>query len=170
MPVPAIDPTLQPLPLGTDDDLSDPPTIAKAQGHKPSKKVAGSRQKGKGKQRAVTPDTARRSKGKDDKRGRKRKHVSDGEDDDDDMEEETSKRGRPRGAGNYLAADVSALLDFVDRELPLGQHGWKVVHRNYSRWALVHRRPERTMKSLETKYKQVWFPLYMFSYHVLKFT
>ena len=47
--VPAIDPTLQPLPLGTDVDLSDPPTIAKAQGHKPSKKVAGSRQKGKGK-------------------------------------------------------------------------------------------------------------------------
>jgi hypothetical protein len=58
MPVPAIDLTLQPLLLGTDDDLSDPPTIAKAQGHKPSKKIAGSCQKGKGKQRAVTPDTA----------------------------------------------------------------------------------------------------------------
>ena len=71
------------------------------------------------------------------------------------MEEETPKRGRPRGAGNYRAADVSALLDFVDCELPLEQHGWKVVHHNYSRWALLHRRPERTMKSLEMKYKQV---------------
>jgi hypothetical protein len=53
-PVPAIDLTLQPLPLGTDIDLSDPLTIAKAQGHKPSKKVAGSHQKEKGKQCAVT--------------------------------------------------------------------------------------------------------------------
>jgi hypothetical protein len=85
------------------------------------------------------------------------------------MEEETSKRGRPRGASNYLAADVSALLNFVNHELPLGQHGWKVVHWNYSYWALLYRCPERTIKSLETKYKQVWFLLYMCLYHVLKF-
>ncbi|KAF8226503.1 hypothetical protein L208DRAFT_1173386, partial [Tricholoma matsutake] len=149
------DPTLQPLLLGTDDNLSDPLTIAKAQGHKPSKKVAGSHQKGKGKQHAVTPDTACQSKGKDNIRGHKHKHVSDGEDDDDDMEEETSKRGRPWGAGNYLAADVSALLDFVNCELPLGQRGWKVVHCNYSCWALLHRHPECTMKSFEMKYKQL---------------
>ncbi|KAF8234657.1 hypothetical protein L208DRAFT_1260660, partial [Tricholoma matsutake] len=63
--------------------------------------------------------------------------------------------GRPQGAGNYLAADVSALLNFVDHELPLGQCGWKVVHCNYSCWALLHRCPERTMKSLEMKYKQL---------------
>ncbi|KAF8234307.1 hypothetical protein L208DRAFT_1262434, partial [Tricholoma matsutake] len=59
------------------------------------------------------------------------------------------------GAGNYLAADVSALLNFVDHELPLGQRGWKVVHRNYSCWALLHRHPQHTIKSLETKYKQL---------------
>lgn len=47
--VTAIDPALVPLPSVLDADLSDPPTIAKAQGHRASKKVAGSCQKGKGK-------------------------------------------------------------------------------------------------------------------------
>ncbi|KAF8240604.1 hypothetical protein L208DRAFT_1374193 [Tricholoma matsutake] len=58
--VPALDLALQPLPSGTDDDLSDPPTIVKAQGHKPSTKIAGSHQKGKGKQNTTmtSPDGA----------------------------------------------------------------------------------------------------------------
>lgn len=112
------------------------------QGYKTSTKVAGSRQKGKGKQCAH------------DERGRKRKQISDVEDV-EEVEDEGSKRGRPRGAGNYAVGDVKVLLDLVERELPLGQRGWQSIHRSYVHWAHLHQRPVRTMKSLETKYKQV---------------
>ena len=45
----AINPALVSLPSELDANLLDPPTITKAQGHKATKKVAGSCQKGKGK-------------------------------------------------------------------------------------------------------------------------
>jgi len=74
---------------------------------------------------------------------------------DPELEPRGTKRGRPHGAGNYTLDDVKALLDYTEAELPLGQRGWKVVHQNFSRWARRHSRPERALKSLETKYKQV---------------
>ncbi|KAG1828588.1 hypothetical protein DFJ58DRAFT_849021 [Suillus subalutaceus] len=52
-------------------------------------------------------------------------------------------------------ADVNALLDMVQDELPLGQHGWQTVHLKYSQWAKVNHRPSRKITSLETKYKQL---------------
>jgi hypothetical protein len=112
------------------------------QNYKPNKKIAGSRQKAKGKQRAQ------------DEQSRKRKHVSDDKDI-EDVEEEGSKRGCSRGAGNYALRDVKVLLDLVERELPLGQCGWQIIHRGYVHWARSHNCPVRTVKSLETKYKQV---------------
>lgn len=151
-PPPPIDSALQtPLPTGSDDDLSDGPTVARSQGRVPVEKVAGSRRdtKGKGKEKETAP---RQVKGK----GRaaptsSRKRKLDSEEEDDD----TYKRGRPRGAGNYQADDVSALLDFIEKELPLGQRGWQAVHRRYTRWARINLRPERVVKSIETKFKQV---------------
>ena len=77
-----IDPTLLVLPADSDDDLTDPPTIAKVQGYKHNKKVAGSQQKSKGKQRVQ------------DDQSHKHKHISDDEDI-KDIEEEGSKCGYP---------------------------------------------------------------------------
>jgi hypothetical protein len=143
-----VDPALIPLPVLQDNDLSDGPTISKACGHVAAEKVAGARRtKGKGKERAVDV-----GKGKDSGAGssRKRKQVSD-----DKEDEDTSKLGRPHGAGNYQPGDVSALLDFVEKEKPLGQRGWQAIHRRYTHWARLNHHPERTLKSLETKFKQV---------------
>lgn len=127
-----VDLVLPPLPDSLDDDLSDGPSIARAIGHKPTMKTAGKRRASK--------STAE-----------KHKHESD----DDDNDKPPTKRGRPSGAGNYTKADVKALLDCVQAELPLGQRGWKAVHTKYTKWARTQRRPERECKSLETKYKQV---------------
>ncbi|KAG6913459.1 hypothetical protein DXG01_006708 [Tephrocybe rancida] len=155
-PPPVIDPALcglPPLPDTSDDDLTDGPTIAQAQGHKPSSKVAGSRQKEKGKQRASAP----LSKGKQKASGaggiRKRKsgnHSSDGA----EVGPE-AKRGRPTGAGNYNNEDIDALLDAVEIERPIGQRGWLSVSRVFGKYSRKNNRPERAVKSLETKFKQL---------------
>ena len=128
-----IDPSLIPLPESEDDDLSDARSVARAHGYTSTDKAAGSRHKGK--QRAEP----------------KHKHRVDDPDDDS----KTGKRGRPHGAGNYTQTDLSALLDYVQAELPLGQRGWKVIHGRFIGWARKHKRPERAQKSLETKFKQV---------------
>lgn len=47
------------------------------------------------------------------------------------------------------------LLDNTQRELPMGQKGWRVVWQKYNKWATSNGRPARNLKSLETKYKQV---------------
>lgn len=46
-----------------------------------------------------------------------------------------TKRGHPQGARNYLQEDLKALLDAVQEELPLGQHGWQNIHAKYIKWA-----------------------------------
>ncbi|KAJ3511822.1 hypothetical protein NLJ89_g3877 [Agrocybe chaxingu] len=126
---PIIDPALISLPDDSNDDLTDGPTIAKAHGHLPTSKVAGARRdKGKAKAKAA-PSAPRGAKGKakavaDPSRKRKRQAVSE----DDEDEDEGAKRGRPRGSGNYTADDTSTLLDFVEKELPLGQRGWERIH------------------------------------------
>ena len=128
-----------PVPETQDDDLSDGSTVAKALGIVPAKKTAGSRCADKGKQSADPTH--------------KCKHDSDSE-----CVEETSKgskRGHSSGAGNYLAEDITALLDFVEQELSLGQRGWNKVHHQFLRWAHSRGHPAHAVKSLETKYKQV---------------
>ncbi|KAG6917547.1 hypothetical protein DXG01_002184 [Tephrocybe rancida] len=160
-PAPVIDPALAglpPLPDSSDDDLSDGPTIAKARGYVPSSKVAGTRRKDKGKQRADPPMRASSSKDKNcasaSSMPSKRK-VATLSSDDDGPDEPESKCGRPRGAGNYTNDNTAALLDAVEVELPIGQRGWIAVQRRYSKWTRLHKRLDRTVKSLETKYKQL---------------
>ncbi|KAJ6583233.1 hypothetical protein B0H10DRAFT_2235024 [Mycena sp. CBHHK59/15] len=122
-----------PLPDDDDDDLSDPVTIACARGLQPAKKVAGARRKIK------------------DAKGKKRHRDSDS---DDASDEPVSRRGRPSGSSNYSKEDTKYLLDMVERELPLGGKGWKIIARKYKKWARNNGRPKRGLKSLETKYKQ----------------
>ncbi|KAJ6481421.1 hypothetical protein C8R47DRAFT_1283736 [Mycena vitilis] len=105
----------------------DGPDLRKA---KPAGKVSGSRRKDKGK---------------------KRQRDSSGSGHDS---EPVTKRGRPQGSGNYSKEDISHLFDFVGVELPVGQKGWKEVHRRYRKYAVQHNRPERAPKALESKYKQ----------------
>ncbi|KAJ6595847.1 hypothetical protein DFH09DRAFT_1072765 [Mycena vulgaris] len=96
-----IDPRLLPLPIDDDHDLSDPSTIAKLCGLKPAHKVAGSRQKGKGKKRQYSSEEA------------------------EDSDAPVNKRGRPQGSVNFSKADTKKLLDLTEKELPLGQKGWE---------------------------------------------
>ena len=143
-----IDPALMPIPGNDEDDsdLSNPLGITRARGYSPAPKVAGSRQISKGKQRADAPVNTSL---------RKRKHDADADDD-----VKPAKRGRPHGSGNYSQDDLKTLLDLAERELPLGQKGWQVIHRKYVKWAQKHNRPERALKSLETKFKQVCCAFY----------
>ncbi|KAJ7457072.1 hypothetical protein FB451DRAFT_1183579 [Mycena latifolia] len=123
-----IDPALVALPGGPDLDLTHGPTIAKARGLKAAEKARS--------------ELIRREK--------KRERYSDSEDE----SEPARKRGRPAGAGNYGKEDVKALFDLIEAELPVGQKGWKVIHRSFNKWARAQGRPKRSPKSLESKYKQ----------------
>jgi hypothetical protein len=77
----------------------------------------------------------------------------------DDSAEELlpTKRGRPSGSTNFHNAEVQKLLDLVESGRPQGPKGWHKVSVLYNNWALRGRRPERTLKSLESKFKQVMY-------------
>jgi hypothetical protein len=137
-----IDPALIPIPDAADEDLSNAHSIAKAHGYSPVKKVAGAR-RSKGKQQAEATIQLG---------SRKQKAVPDL---DDEFEAKPIKRGRPHGSGNYSQEDLKALLNLIEAELPLGQQGWIIVHSKFLKWARKHNRPDRVLKSIETKYKQV---------------
>jgi hypothetical protein len=134
-----IDPALIPLPDDDDKDICDPHTIIKAISITAAEKNAGSC-------RSILAGKQRLSLDKG-----KRKAILD----DDDQDVKPAKRGRPAGSGNYNDEDLTALLDFIKEELPLGQRGWQAVHVKLTKWAHRHHRPERTLKSIKTKYKQV---------------
>jgi hypothetical protein len=126
-----------PLPGGADLDLRDGPTIANAIGLKRAEKVAGTRRKGK--ERA-------------DPKGKKRQRASS---DSEGDSEPVAKRGRPAGSGNYGKEDVNKLFELIEEELPVGQKGWKVVVKEFNKWAKKHGRPKWVGNALENKYKQV---------------
>ncbi|KAJ6514862.1 hypothetical protein C8R47DRAFT_1275605 [Mycena vitilis] len=107
----------------------DGPDLRKA---KPAGKVGGSRRKDKGKKRQRDSSASGRDSEPAAKRG----------------------PGRPQGSANYSKEDISNLFDFVGVELPVGQKGWKEVHRRYRKYAAQNHRPERAPKALESKYKQ----------------
>jgi hypothetical protein len=50
--------------------------------------------------------------------------------------------------------DTQHFLKIVEKVLPIGGKGWKVVGEKYNKWAQENERAERDQKSLETKYKQ----------------
>ncbi|KAJ7681759.1 hypothetical protein B0H17DRAFT_1138192 [Mycena rosella] len=134
-----IDPRLLLLPYSDDHDLTDPATIARARGLVPAKKVGGSR----------------RSKPSKPAKGKKRAQDSGSDDSDDDGAAPAPKRGCPSGSGNYSRDDVNALFTLIEKELLLGQRGWKEVHRGYKRYCAAKNRPKCSAKSLENKYKQM---------------
>ncbi|GLB43938.1 hypothetical protein LshimejAT787_1501220 [Lyophyllum shimeji] len=156
-PVPSIDPRLAGLPPlsdSDDDDLTHDPTVAKAQGHAPAKKVASSRREPKGpKQRASQPMNKGKARASEPISSRKRKALL--LSDDEDIKEAEAKRGRPRGSSNYTINEVMHLLDLLEAELPLGQKGWNSVYKKYTKWARNNNYISRTVKSLDTKYKQL---------------
>jgi hypothetical protein len=94
-----------------------------------------------------------RRKGKEraDPKGKKRQRASSGSDD----EEPAPKRGRPTGSSNYSKEDVKKLFDFIQLEQPVGQKGWKEVHRHYKKYARANGRAKRGVSSLENKFKSV---------------
>lgn len=111
---------------------------------KPVSKVAGSRRpvtavsaKVKGKQKAVP-----KRKGQDlvDEPDAKR----------------IKRRGRVAGTANYSDEDLDALLDLLEEYLPVGGLSWNAVTTSFNEWAVTSGRPERSPKSLEAKFKQVY--------------
>ncbi|GLB43906.1 hypothetical protein LshimejAT787_1500900 [Lyophyllum shimeji] len=155
-PVPSIDPRLAGLPLlldSDDDDLTHGPTVAKAQGRAPAKKVASSRREPKAKQRASQPMNKGKARASEPISSRKRKALL--LSDDEDIKEAEAKCGRPRGSSNYTIDEVMHLLDLLEAELPLGQKGWNSVYKKYTKWARNNNYISRTVKSLDTKYKQL---------------
>ena len=132
-------PALVELSVDDDNDLSDGLTVSHAIGAAPDQIVGGVRRKAQSKDKGGSSNA------------RKQKSA----DADEDSTHRSSKRGHPQGAGNYSQEDLKALLDRTQDVLPLGQCGWAEVHRRFTRWARKNGRPERALKSLETKYKQV---------------
>ncbi|PPQ95870.1 hypothetical protein CVT26_015609 [Gymnopilus dilepis] len=158
-PLPRIsDPSAVPLPATSDADLQDGRTVVQAIGLLPSPKVAGARRS----RPAKAPQPSDKGKGK-----RKRDEVSEDSDSSDESSAESgddegerpAKRanhgGRRPGAGNYSDPDVQKLLDLVEKELPIGQRGWKAVHKRYTKYAEKHKRHVRDCKALENKFKQL---------------
>ncbi|KAG1858732.1 hypothetical protein DFJ58DRAFT_726512 [Suillus subalutaceus] len=143
------DPVHIPLPDSPDRDLCNPLMIAESHGYMPAIKAGGAHHK--------TVTKATKGKGKDKENTNMnggdcpQKHARALEDDEDDPR---AKRGRPHSSNNYSSADVKALLDFVEDELPLGQKGWQAIHLKFTQWASRNEHPHRKAQSLETKFKQ----------------
>ncbi|KAJ6622365.1 hypothetical protein B0H10DRAFT_1944746 [Mycena sp. CBHHK59/15] len=92
---------------------------------------AGSCQKGKGKKHQYSSDEA------------------------EDSDAPVNKHGRLQGSVNFSKADTKKLLNLTEKELPLGQKGWEVIKKGYSKWARANDRPQRPGKSVKNKYKQL---------------
>ncbi|KAJ7685647.1 hypothetical protein DFH06DRAFT_1119060 [Mycena polygramma] len=128
---PAIDPSLTIPPPDEDDfDSSEPDApeaIAKAK-LKAARKVAGVRQKGKGKKRQYSSDS-------------------------DDNSEPETKRGRRKGSQNWVKDETKRLLDLTEKHRPLAQEGWKLVTHDLGKWSKKAGRPKRDIKSVQAKFK-----------------
>jgi hypothetical protein len=147
------DPRRIPLPPSSDNDLTHGPTVAHAIGYSPITKTAGFRRKNS--RETVPEPTQAKGKGK-------RKRVNTDDDDSpqsDDSDAPPKKQGghggRRAGAGNYQEQDLKEMLRLVEKELPMGQRGWKRIHQKYAIWATAKGRPVREWNLLESKFKNV---------------
>ncbi|KAJ7711089.1 hypothetical protein B0H14DRAFT_2645946 [Mycena olivaceomarginata] len=61
----------------------------------------------------------------------------------------------PCGRWSWSKNDTSQLLDLVEKHLPLGQKGWKLVIAAFCEWADASGRPARDGKAIEGKYKML---------------
>lgn len=84
--------------------------------------------------------------------------------DDEPPAKKTTHGGRHAGAGNYGNAELKKLLDLTQKELPLGQNGWKHIHAKYATWADKHGYSSQDVKSLEAKFKLVSSVIYLVWY------
>jgi hypothetical protein len=87
--------------------------IAEAHGYATALKTAGAHHK----------VHSAKAKGKENLGVQPTKHACDIMADDNNSDVRV-KRGYPSGSNNYTTTDTKALLDFVEKELPLGQQGW----------------------------------------------
>lgn len=134
---------------GNETDFSDVPDVQKrTRRGSPVAKVAGSRRNGK----KLNANDKGKGKGK---AVHKRMRVAEEEDDDDNEALPKAKRGRPQGAQNYKPDEVNQLLDIIEVEQPLGSNGWLAVHKRYIKWARANSYIERSLDSIQTKFKQV---------------
>ncbi|KAJ6527142.1 hypothetical protein B0H19DRAFT_1385536 [Mycena capillaripes] len=93
--------------------------------------VGGVRKKDKGKKRGLPYDSS------------------------DNSDVPVAKRGRPQGSSNYNKDNTKQFLKLAAKLLPIGAKGWKALTINFNQWAIENERPERDVKSLETKYRQL---------------
>lgn len=59
------------------------------------------------------------------------------------------------GVPNYSSAEVDALLDIVERILPLGAHHWARVAEQYREWAAANDGTPRDQDSLESEFDKM---------------
>ena len=130
-----------PLPASNNDDLTHGPTIAHAIEYTLTIKAAGSRSK----KACKTAPEVTQAKGKG------KQKQADTDDDNSTQSEDSDappkKQGGPchedchTGAGNYQEQDLKEVLHLVEKELPLGQRGWKWIHQKYVIWATEKGQP-----------------------------
>jgi len=130
--------------------------ITEAVGHFPVVKVAGSCH-------AKSHETLAQPSEIKSKAKRKREDTSGDsstnlEDSDSPPRKQSTHGGRRAGAGNYQEQDLKALLKYTEKVLPMGQQGWKMVHKKYASWANANGWPVREWKHLENKFKNVRHP------------
>ena len=66
-----------------------------------------------------------------------------------------TKKATRAGALNYSNDDISAMLDIVEQEEPLGANHWAVVASNFTKWARENARPHRDQDSLKNKFDKL---------------
>ena len=66
-----------------------------------------------------------------------------------------TKKGNRAGALNYSNDDISAMLDIVEEEEPLGANHWAVVASKFAKWAKENDRPHRDQDSLKNKFDKL---------------
>jgi len=143
----------QPFPLDltkSDSEPEFPPAnqLYRLYGN-PTPKIAGSTHldpKGKGKVRAMDEQPTASSS------SRKRKAVADA---DPQPTAKKQKGGRAAGVANYSYDDVDMLLHSVKSVLPTGGDGWILVEKLFNANAAKVKRPQRSSKSLELKFKML---------------
>lgn len=67
------------------------------------------------------------------------------------------------GAPNYSLNDVEAMIDILEVLQPLGVKAWNSALNEFKVWAEKNGHPTHSAKSLENKFKQVYFCLFVTS-------
>ena len=146
-----VDPTL--VQLSDDNDEDFPPAhMILPKVAWPAVKVAGSR-------RTSAPDVTGKGKAEASVPLKGPKHGASTA-----LEEPEAKKqcGWAAGVVNYSSDDLDALLDILEETLPIGAKAWNSAGEDFCALAIENGRPACTMKSLEAKYKQVFFVIPLF--------